>query len=207
MYAILTGIKAAIDALGPTVLMPIVIFVIAIVLGARLGKAFRAAVTIGVAFIGINLVLGLMFTSIGQVAQAIVTNTGIKRDIIDVGWPSAAAIAFGSSVGLWVIPVGILVNIVFLLMRWTRTLNVDVWNFWHFAFVGSLVVAATDNLAYGIAVAAIVAALSLLFADWSARAVQVAPHDPDLRRAAFWLRVRKAVDPLANLARRLRGRK
>ena len=95
MYAILTGIKAAIDALGPTVLMPIVIFLIAIVLGARLGKAFRAAVTIGVAFIGINLVLGLMFTSIGQVAQAIVTNTGIKRDIIDVGWPSAAAIAFG----------------------------------------------------------------------------------------------------------------
>ncbi|TIN52593.1 MAG: PTS sugar transporter subunit IIC, partial [Mesorhizobium sp.] len=54
----------------------------------------------------------------------------------------------------------------------TRTLNVDVWNFWHFAFVGSLVVAATDNLAYGIAVAALVAALSLLFADWSARAVQ-----------------------------------
>ncbi|WP_245753287.1 PTS galactitol transporter subunit IIC [Paraburkholderia sartisoli] len=172
MYAILTGVKAAIDALGPTVLMPIVIFFIAVVLGAKLGKAFRAAVTIGVAFIGINLVLGLMFTSIGQVAQAIVTNTGIKRDIIDVGWPSAAAIAFGSSVGLWVIPVGILVNIVFLLMRWTRTLNVDVWNFWHFAFVGSLVVAATDNLAYGIAVAAIVAALSLLFADWSARAVQ-----------------------------------
>ncbi|QGZ64756.1 PTS galactitol transporter subunit IIC [Paraburkholderia acidisoli] len=172
MDVILTQIKAAIDALGPTVLLPIVIFVIALVLGAKAGKAFRAAVTIGVAFIGINLVLGLMFTSIGQVAQAIVTNTGIRRDILDVGWPSAAAIAFGSSVGLWVIPVAIAVNIALLLLRWTRTLNVDVWNFWHFAFVGSLVVAATDNLAYGIAVAAAVAALSLLFADWSARAVQ-----------------------------------
>ncbi len=42
---------------------------------------------------------------------------------------------------------------------------------------------------------------------WSARAVQVAPHDPDLRRAAFWLRVRKAVDPLARVVRRLRGKK
>ncbi|WP_322106875.1 PTS galactitol transporter subunit IIC [Paraburkholderia sp. J41] len=172
MDVILAQIKAAIDALGPTVLLPVVIFVIALVLGAKAGRAFRAAVTIGVAFIGINLVLGLMFTSIGQVAQAIVTNTGIRRDILDVGWPSAAAIAFGSTVGLWVIPVAILVNIALLLLRWTRTLNVDVWNFWHFAFVGSLVVAATDNLAYGIAVAAAVAALSLLFADWSARAVQ-----------------------------------
>lgn len=172
MDALLAGLKSAIDTLGPTVLLPIVIFIIAVILGAKPGKAFRAAVTIGVAFIGINLVLGLMFTSIGEVAQAIVTNTGIKRDIVDVGWPSAAAIAFGSSVGLWVIPVGILVNVALLLLRWTRTLNVDVWNFWHFAFIGSLAVAATDSLAYGILIAALAAALALLFADWSARAVQ-----------------------------------
>ena len=172
MDAFLTGLKAAVDTLGATVLLPIVIFIIAVVLGAKVGRAFRAAVTIGVAFIGINLVLGLMLGSIGDVAKAIVTNTGIERDIVDVGWPSAAAIAFGSSVGLWVIPIGIAVNIVLLLTRLTRTLNVDVWNFWHFAFIGSLATAATDSLAYGLVVAALVAALALLFADWSARAVQ-----------------------------------
>ncbi|WP_349366438.1 MAG: PTS transporter subunit IIC [Nitratireductor rhodophyticola] len=172
MDAFLSGLKAAVDTLGATVLLPIVIFVIAAVLGAKIGKAFRAAVTIGVAFIGINLVLGLMLGSIGDVAQAIVTNTGIQRDIVDVGWPSAAAIAFGSSVGLWVIPIGIAVNIALLMTRMTRTLNVDVWNFWHFAFIGSLAVAATGSLVYGLVVAALMAALSLLFADWSARAVQ-----------------------------------
>lgn len=172
MDTFLTGLKSAVDTLGPTVLLPIVIFVIALLLGAKAGRAFRAAVTIGVAFIGINLVLGLMLGSIGDVAKAIVTNTGIHRDIVDVGWPSAAAIAFGSSVGLWVIPIGIAVNIALLLLRWTRTLNVDVWNFWHFAFVGSLATAATNSLAYGLVIAALVAALALLFADWSARAVQ-----------------------------------
>ncbi|RLP26883.1 PTS transporter subunit IIC [Mesorhizobium sp. YM1C-6-2] len=172
MDVFLTGLKTAIDTLGATVLLPIVIFIIAIVLGAKVGRAFRAAVTIGVAFIGINLVLGLMLGSIGDVAQAIVTNTGIKRDIVDVGWPSAAAIAFGSSVGLWIIPIGIAVNIVLLLTRLTRTLNVDVWNFWHFAFIGSLATAATGSLGYGLVVGALVAALALLFADWSARAVQ-----------------------------------
>ncbi|MBN9237198.1 MULTISPECIES: PTS galactitol transporter subunit IIC [Phyllobacteriaceae] len=172
MDSFLTGLKAAVDTLGATVLLPIVIFIIAVVLGAKVGRAFRAAVTIGVAFIGINLVLGLMLNSIGDVAKAIVTNTGIHRDIVDVGWPSAAAIAFGSSVGLWVIPIGIAVNVALLLLRLTRTLNVDVWNFWHFAFVGSLATAATGSLGYGLAVAALVAALALLFADWSARAVQ-----------------------------------
>ncbi|MRG55871.1 PTS sugar transporter subunit IIC [Phyllobacterium sp. SYP-B3895] len=172
MDSFLAGLKAAVDAMGPTVLLPIVIFIIALVLGAKPGRAFRAAVTIGVAFIGINLVLGLMLTSIGDVAKAIVTNTGIQRDIVDVGWPSAAAIAFGSSVGLWVIPIAIVINIILLVTRLTRTLNVDVWNFWHFAFIGSLAVAATDSLAYGLVVAALMVALCLLFADWSARAVQ-----------------------------------
>lgn len=172
MDSFLSGLKTAVDTLGPTVLLPIVIFVIGLVLGAKPGRAFRAAVTIGVAFIGINLVLGLMLGSIGDVAQAIVTNTGIKRDIVDVGWPSAAAIAFGSSVGLWVIPIGIGVNILLLLTRLTRTLNVDIWNFWHYAFIGSLAVAATNSLFYGLVIAALMAALGLLFADWSAKAVQ-----------------------------------
>lgn len=172
MDSFLTGLKAAVDTMGPTVLLPIVIFIIALILGAKVGRAFRAAITIGVAFIGINLVLGLMLTSIGDVAKAIVTNTGIQRDIVDVGWPSAAAIAFGSSVGLWVIPIAIAVNIILLLTRLTRTLNVDVWNFWHFAFIGSLAVAATNSLVYGLIVAALMVALCLLFADWSAKAVQ-----------------------------------
>ncbi len=172
MDAFLQGLKAIIDALGPTVMLPIIIFAVAWALGAKPGKAFRAGVTIGVAFIGINLVIGLMWTSLSDVAQAIVTNTGIQRDVVDVGWPSAAAIAFGSSVGLWVIPIAILVNIVMLATRLTKTLNVDIWNFWHFAFIGSLVVAATGNLLYGLIAAAIAAALALFLADWTAKAVQ-----------------------------------
>ena len=169
MDSVLVIIKSVVDTLGPTVLLPIIIFVIAMVLGVKFGRAFRAGLTIGVAFIGINLVLGLMLTSLGEVAQAIVKNTGIQRDIVDVGWPSAAAIAFGSSVGLWVIPIGIVVNIALLSTSMTRTLNVDVWNF---AFVGSLVVAATNNLGYGLLAAALMAALSLVLGDWTAKGVQ-----------------------------------
>lgn len=172
MDAFLAVIKAVVDGLGATVLLPVMIFVIGLVLGARPGRAFRAGVTIGVAFIGINLVIGLMWTSLSEAAQAIVINTGIQRDVVDVGWPSAAAIAFGSSVGLWVIPVALAVNIVLLFCGLTRTLNVDVWNFWHFAFAGSLVVALTGSVGIGIAIAALMAALGLFFADWTAKGVQ-----------------------------------
>ena len=172
MDQLLAALKGAVDTLGATVLLPIIIFAMGLVLGARPGRAFRAALTIGIAFIGINLVLGMMLTSLGEVAQAIVKNTGMQRDVVDVGWPSAAAIAFGSSVGLWVIPVSIGVNVLLLATRLTRTLDVDIWNFWHFAFVGSLVTAASGSLGYGLLAAALMTALSLMFADWTAKGVQ-----------------------------------
>jgi len=172
MEVFLTTLKAIIDNLGATVALPIIIFVVAMILGAKPGRAFRAGVTIGIAFIGINLVIGLMWTSLSDVSQAIVKNTGITRDVVDVGWPSAAAIAFGSSVGLWVIPLTLIINIIMLFTRLTKTLDIDIWNYWHFAFIGSLVVAATDSLPMGMVAAAIAAILAFFLADWTAKAVQ-----------------------------------
>ncbi len=166
------GIQTAINNFGSTLILPVFIFLLAFAMGARPGRAFRAAVTTGIAFIGINLVIDLMVRSLSGVANAMVLNTGNKLDIVDVGWPSAAAIAFGSSVGIWVIPIALSVNLILLFTRVTRTLNVDIWNFWHFAFIGSMITAATGNIAYGLVSAAIAAAFALFLADWTAKAVQ-----------------------------------
>ena len=172
MDAILSGIKLFFDTLGATIMLPIIIIILALILGAKFGRAFRAGVTVGIAFIGINLVIGLMWVSLSNVGQALVTNLGISRTVYDVGWPSAAAIAFGTDVGLAVIPIALLVNLVLLLTRLTKTLNIDVWNFWHFAFIGSLVAVVTDSLVYGLISAALAAAFALFLADWTAKAVQ-----------------------------------
>jgi PTS system galactitol-specific IIC component len=172
MDAFLQAIKTLVDTLGATVLLPVFILVFALILGAKPGRAFRSAVTIGVAFIGINLVIGLMWGSLSGVSQALVTNAGIKRDIVDVGWPAAAAVAFATKVGLAVIPVALLTNVVLLYFRVTKTLNVDVWNFWHYAFAGSLVTAVTGSLWMGLAAAAVTSAFMLFLADWTARGIQ-----------------------------------
>ncbi|MFN2304681.1 MAG: PTS transporter subunit IIC, partial [Anaerolineales bacterium] len=172
MDAILSGIKLFFDTFGATIMLPIIIIILALILGAKFGRAFRAGITVGIAFIGINLIIGLLWGSLTDVGQALVTNLGIERNVYDVGWPSAAAIAFGTDVGLAVIPIALLVNIILLLTRVTKTLNIDVWNFWHFAFLGSLVAIVTDSLVYGLIAAAIAAAFALFLADWTAKAVQ-----------------------------------
>ncbi|MBE3591338.1 MAG: PTS galactitol transporter subunit IIC [Thermoanaerobacter sp.] len=164
-------IKYILD-LGATVMLPIIIFLLALILGEKPGRAFRSALTIGIGFVGINLVIGLLVNNLGPAAQAMVEHMGVHLNVIDVGWPASAAIAFASKVGAFVIPIGLLVNIIMLATRLTKTVNVDLWNYWHFAFTGALVTAATGSLTWGLVAAAINAAVVLLLADWTAKMVQ-----------------------------------
>ena len=172
MEQFLKSVQDVLSAMGPSVMLPIVITILGLIMGAKPGRAFRAGVTIGIAFIGINLVIGLMWGTLSETAQAIVTKTGVSLTAVDVGWPTSAAIAFGSKVGTFIIPVALTVNIVFLVLGLTKTLNIDIWNFWHFAFLGSMVVVVTGNLVLGLAAAGVFAALMLFMADWTAKSVQ-----------------------------------
>ena len=156
-----------INQLGPSVVLPVIIFVLGLVLGLSAGRAFRAGVLIGVGFIGINLVIGLLGNSIGPAARQMVEHTGVQLTYLDVGWPSTAAIAFGASVGALAIPVGLVVNIGMLLLRLTKTLDIDLWNYWHIAFAGGIVAILTGNFALGVLGEVIAMVLILVLADWS----------------------------------------
>lgn len=158
---------------GAPVMLPIVIFILGLILGQKPGKALISAITVGVGFVGLNLVIGLLLGALDPASQQLIANTGIQLDAVDVGWGVAAAIAFGTSVGALVIPLAFGVNILMLALRWTKTLNVDMWNFWHYAFTGSLVYLVTGgNLLFGLIAAAIHAVVSLLIADLTAERVQ-----------------------------------
>jgi PTS system galactitol-specific IIC component len=169
-----------ISGLGITVLLPIVIFVFALFFRVSGRKAFRAAILIGIGFIGINLILGFFLNNLAPAAQKMVEFTGVKLPILDVGWPAAAAIAFAGKIGLFVIPVTVLVNFLMFVLHLTDTIDVDIWNYWHFAFTGGLVYALTNSIGLGILASAIDAALALVLADWTAPAVQQFYNLPDI---------------------------
>ena len=75
-----TEIFQAFLALGPTVILPVFIFIIGLDFGTGAGTAFRSGLTIGVGFVGINLVVGLLVDNLGPAAQAMVSNFGKKID-------------------------------------------------------------------------------------------------------------------------------
>lgn len=158
--------------LGASVMLPIIMFIIAILLGTKPGRAFRAALTIGIGFIGLNLILSLLTDSLGPAAQAMVDNFGFHLHTIDVGWPAAAAISYGTALGSLAIPIGIGMNALLLTFGLTKTLNVDIWNYWHCAFTGSLIYALTGDFALGLFTIAVHLLFIFLMGDLIAKDVE-----------------------------------
>lgn len=172
MVAFFETVSDFLMGIGAPVLLPIIIMIMGLIFGQKIGTALRAGLTLGAAFIGLNLVIGLLIGTLSPVVEAMVESTGSDLAILDVGWGVAAAIAFGTSVGALVILVSLGVNIIMLAFRLTKTLNVDIWNFWNHAFTGSVTYLITGSMVYGLVAAGIHAAACLVVADITAKRVQ-----------------------------------
>lgn len=172
MQDILTAVSAYITDIGASVFLPILITIFGMILGLKFGKAFRAGITIGIGMIGINLVIGLLGSQVSPAAEAMAKSLGVNLNVVDVGWPSSAAIAFGSTVGSLIIPICLVVNMLLLFTGLTRTFNIDLWNYWHSAMIGALVGSITSSLWLGILAAAVHMALILAIGDLTAPIVQ-----------------------------------
>ena len=100
--------------LGAAVMLPLVIFFFALCLGLKIGKAFNAGLMIGIGFIGIGIVIGLMRDTLGPAAEQMAENFGLNLTVIDIGWPGTAPMTWASKIAIVAIPVAILVNLVCL---------------------------------------------------------------------------------------------
>ena len=169
MDAILS-VFSFIQGLGVSVMMPILLTILGCCFGAGFGKSLRAGLTVGIGFIGLNLVINsLLGTTLAPAASDMVARFGLSLTTVDVGWPAAAAIAMGSNVGMLIIPLGLVVNIVMLLTNTTQTVDVDNW---HFAFTGALVAIVTDNIMMGFAAAIINMIIIMVLGDYTAPLVE-----------------------------------
>ena len=153
---------------GPTVLLPLVLFFLALFFKVKPAKALRSSLIVGIGFVGIYAIFDILTSNVGPAAQAMVERTGISLPVVDLGWPPLAAITWGSPIAPFVIPLTMLINVAMLAMNKTRTVDVDMWNYWHFALAGTLVYYSTGSFVLGLSAAAIAAIVVLKVADWSA---------------------------------------
>ena len=149
-------------------MMPIIFTILGVCIGIKFSKALKSGLLVGVGFVGLSVITALLTNTLGPALEKVVEIYDLQLKIFDMGWPAAASVAYNTSVGAFIIPVCLTVNIVMLLTKTTRTVNIDLWNYWHFAFIGAVVYFAADNIWWGFFAAIICYIITLILADYTA---------------------------------------
>ncbi len=165
--------------LGAAVMMPVIFTVLGLCIGIKFGNALKAGLKVGVGFVGLSIVTALLTSALGPALNSVVEIYDLQLKVFDMGWPAAAAVAYNTAVGAFIIPVCMGVNILMLLTKTTRTVNIDLWNYWHFAFIGAVIYFASDSLAWGFFGAIICYIITLILADMTAKKFQNFYKDMD----------------------------
>ncbi|MED3572104.1 PTS galactitol transporter subunit IIC [Cytobacillus praedii] len=159
-------------SLGSAVFVPIVLIIIGLILGQGILRSIRSGIMVGIGFIGLGLAISLISDRLEPAVNQIVERFSFNLTVIDIGSGAAAGVAFSTLVGALIIPAVFLLNILLLIVGFTKTMNIDIFNYSHYAFTGAVVHLMTGSIVLGIGASLIQATWSLLSADYSAKKVQ-----------------------------------
>ena len=167
---ILEFLKAIIDNFGAAVIVPVIIGIIALFFRVKPQKAFLSALYAGVSLEGISLMVGAFTPIITPLVQnmSVVMKglTGVDLIVFDVGWQATSLVAFSTSAGMIYLGLGIVLQTVLFLIKWTKCFQPsDLWNNYSYMVWGAMVIAVTGNFALGIACMILCNLYSLLVSD------------------------------------------
>ncbi len=149
------------------VMLPIIIFILSLIIGMKLGKALMAALRLAAGFAGIFIAFDFFVQVINPAVQSLIVVRGLDFPVLDVGWPPLAAITWASPIAHITIPMIIVINIVMLSTNLTKTIYIDIWNYWHFAMLGALVMGSSRSLALGLLATALIGIYTIKMSDWA----------------------------------------
>lgn len=166
----LAFLKSIIDTFGSAIIVPFIIFVIAKVFRISTKKSFLSAIYAGVALQGFSLILNSFTPIVTPVINRMVESTGVNRPVFDVGWQATSLVAFSSSAGMIYLGLGILLQTVLFLIKWTDVFQPsDLWNNYSYMVWGAMVIGVTGSFPLGIACMVLLNLYSLLISELVAR--------------------------------------
>lgn len=154
--------------LGANLMVPLAMFILALVFGMGIKKSLRVGITVGVGLAGVYLILDFFVNSISEVANILGSRYGGALSFVDIGWGSFSAIGWASSIGIVFIPIGIITNLIMLILNWTNHLSVNIWDYWEAIVGGMITQALTGNFVLGLLVATICHMINIKIGDLTA---------------------------------------
>ncbi|MDN6291436.1 MAG: PTS galactitol transporter subunit IIC, partial [Tetragenococcus koreensis] len=165
MDALQTVVSYVLNDLGAAVFVPALMLIIGLCMKMKFSEAFISALTLGIAFTGMSILIDYMMESMGDAAASLAQSTGVNLPAVDGGWPGMAAISWAWPYAFLMFPLTIGINILLLIANRTKTLNVDMWNVWNKIFTAVMVSYITGSTIWGFVAASIQIILELKAGD------------------------------------------
>ena len=156
----------------PYVMLPIFMLATALIVRMKTAEAFLCALKLAVGFAGIFIVFAYFVDNIKPAVEAISTVRGLNYPVLDVGWPPLAAITWTSPIAPVSIIFIVVINIVMIATNTTKTIYIDMWNFWHLALAGAFILNVTGNFLLGLSAVLLITVYTIKNADWTAPHVE-----------------------------------
>ena len=150
------------------VMLPIIIFLIALAVRLPLQRAVLCTVSLAAGFAGVFIAFNFFVANISPAVQQLSSLRNLSFPVLDVGWPPLAAITWASPLAVISIPLVLVLNLAMLATGLTRTVYIDIRNYWHFALLGALVMTTSGSMALGLSATALLAIYCFKMAEWSA---------------------------------------
>lgn len=154
------------------VMLPAIIFLIALAARVPFKKSLLSSIELAVGFAGVFIAFDFFVANIQPAVEQLMLVRGLNYPILDVGWPPLAAITWASPLAALSIPLILCLNISMLALGLTRTIYIDIWNYWHFALIGALVMAVSDSMAIGLCATMLLAIYCFKMTEWTAPDVE-----------------------------------
>jgi len=151
--------------IGPVIIIPSILFLTGFITTRKPLKNLKNSALIFAGMLGLAILLTLFINFFEPLINTIIINSPKNFEIIDIGWIASKEIILNSPITLQIIIGVFTLNIIMLLLRFTRTINIDIWNYWIFLLVGSIIFTITEIRWVGVLIALIVAAITLVLAD------------------------------------------
>ncbi|WP_125765660.1 PTS galactitol transporter subunit IIC [Levilactobacillus mulengensis] len=131
---------------GASVVVPIMIFIVALFLKVRVRTAMMSAFYAGVGLTGFGWIISAFTPVVTKVIKQMVNNTGIKLPIVDIGWQAGSLATFGSTVGLSFFVFGLILELVLFAVGVTKVfMPSNLWNNFGFMVWGTMAYYVTRN--------------------------------------------------------------
>ena len=142
----LNNIHTFFNAFGATVIVPIMIFIIALFLKVKPKKAMMCGFYAGVGLTGFSWIINEFTPIVTKIVRQIVNNTGIKLPVVDIGWQAGSLASFGSPVGLTFFVFGLIAEFILFAVGVTKVfMPSNLWNNFGFMIWGTLAFYVTHN--------------------------------------------------------------